>query len=175
MSSRDEHGETVEKRGAIMSVVLSRSEPCNAIDASTPKVRMSAVMVSAAVLVVGAVGSPLLAADSWTLWRGTTTFTDVDARLPGEVQTAVATAPDRASCEALKRNTLAELPASSRAPSFVDDGFLRVESGREGTTKVLMRYVCVRGDARPGPAPWYSPGRADPFASSERTTPKQSP
>ena len=56
--------------------------------------------ISAAMLLAGAVTSGLFAADSWTLWRGTTTFTDVNARLPGEAQTAVATGLDRASCEA---------------------------------------------------------------------------
>jgi hypothetical protein len=83
--------------------------------------------------------SPLLAADSWTLWRGTTTFTDVNARLPGEVRNEVQTGLDRPSCEALKQDKLAELrPSSSRG--FVDDGFIGLEPGSEGTTKVLMRY-----------------------------------
>jgi hypothetical protein len=95
------------------------------------------------------------------------------ARCPGEVQIEVQTGLDRASCEALKQNKLAGLrPSSSRG--FGDDGFIRLEPGTEGTTKVLMRYLCVRSDARPGPAPWYSPGRDDPFASSDaRTTPPQ--
>jgi hypothetical protein len=45
----------------------------------------------AAVLLVGVVTSPLFAADSWTLWRGMTTFTDVNAGLPAELQTAIDT------------------------------------------------------------------------------------
>jgi|SRR5262245_11219862 len=119
--------------------------------------------VLAAVLAVWAVSSPAFAADSWTLWRGTTTFTDIDAGLPAEVQTKVESGLDRVSCERLKQDKLAEVRQPSR--SAAEDGFIRLEPGTGGTTKVLMRYLCVRADARPGPAPWYSPGRSDPFAT----------
>ena len=114
--------------------------------------------------VCAAVASPIFAEDSWTLWRGTTTFTDVNARLPAEVQVEVQTGLDRASCESLKENKLAEArPPSQRGPGASgEDGFLRLERAGDRTTKMLMRYLCVRADARPGPAPWYSPGRTDP-------------
>ena len=103
-------------------------------------------------LALGVITSPPLAAASWTLWSGTTTFTDVNARLLGEVQIAVQTGLDRAGCETLKQNKLAELRPSALRGA-VDDAFVRLERGSEATTKVLMRYLCVRSDARPGPAP----------------------
>ena len=133
---------------------------------------------AAAVLLVGATTTPLFAAESWTLWRGMTTFTDVNARLPAEVQIAVETGLDRPSCETMKQKKLAELGQSSpRVPGSVwEDGFIRLEPGDAGMTKVLMRYLCVRDDARPGPAPWYYPGRIEPFRTSDdRETRPQSP
>ena len=136
------------------------------------------VKAFAAVALLAAVTSPLFAADSWTLWRGMTIFTDVDARVPAEVQTVIEMGLDRAGCETMKKNKIAELRQSSpRSPGSVsEDGFIRLESGTDGTRKVLMRYLCVRTDARPGPAPWYYPGRSDPFLTETyRETPPQAP
>jgi hypothetical protein len=119
------------------------------------------VRLLAPALVVGVAASSLLAADAWTLWKGTTTFTDINTVLPAEEQIELAKGLDRATCEIMKQNKLAELrqPSSAVPGSFWEDGFLRLPAGSERTaTKVLTRYLCVRADARPGIAPWYYPG-----------------